>query len=286
MVEPDALVVGKLRSGLRALRDVEQRHKLVQGEEFLLRAGIPAQQGEEVDDSLGEVAVLTVATAHVAGLRVVPLQGEHGESQTVAVAFRQLAFAVGFQQQRQVGELRHGVGPAESLIEQHVERCRRQPFLATDDVGNLHQVVIDDVRQMVGGQLVGTLIEHLVVEDVALHAHLATDKVVDQHLASRLNLETHDILLAIGYQLVDLLLGQGQRVAHLTAGVGVVLEVLYLATLGLQLLGRVKGDICLVIIQQLLHILLINIAALALAIRAFVATEADTLVKLDAEPLE
>ena len=63
-----------------------------------------------------------------------PFQGEHRESQLVTVTLGELAIADGLQQQRQVGKLRHGVGPAESLIQQHVERSRRQPLLATDDV--------------------------------------------------------------------------------------------------------------------------------------------------------
>ena len=153
-------------------------------------------------------------------------------------------------------------------------------------MGDLHQMIIDDVGQVVGGQLVGTLIEHLVVKDVGLHAHLTTDEVVDQYLASRLNLETDNILLTIGNQLVNLLLGQGQRVTHLPTGMGVVLEILDLSTLGLQFLGRVESDVGLIGIQQLLHIFLINVATLTLAIRTFVATEADTLVELDAQPFE
>ena len=67
---------------------------------------------------------------------------------------------------------------------------------------------------------------------------------------------------------------------------GVVLEVGHLLTLGFQLLGSVEGDISLAGIQQLLDIFLIDFPALTLTIRAIVAAEADTLVKLDAEPLE
>ena len=215
-----------------------------------------------------------------------PLQGEHGETQPVAVALRQLSLAVGLQQQGQVCKLRHGVGPSEGFVEQHMERSTRQPLLAADDVGNLHQVVVDDVGQVVGGQLVGTLEQHLVVDDVGLHAHLATDQVIDQHLVAGLHLEAHHILPTVGYQLVDLLFRQRQRVAHLAAGMRVVLEVLYLAALLLQLLRRVEGYVGLAGIEQLLHIFLIDVAALTLAVGPFVAAERYTLVELDAQPLE
>ena len=153
-------------------------------------------------------------------------------------------------------------------------------------MGNLHQVVVDNVCQVVGGQLVGTLEEYLVVDDVGLHADFTTDKVVDQHLAARLYFETDYILLALCYQLLHFLLRKSQRITHLTTGMRVVLEILNLSTLLLQFLWRVKGNIGLVGIQQLLHIFLIDVAALALAVRSFVATERHALVELDAKPME
>ena len=82
-------------------------------------------------------------------------------------------------------------------------------------MGNLHQVVVNDIGQMVCRQLVGTLIEHLVVNDVTLYAHLATYKVVDKHLAARLNLEAYHVLLAGSHQRFHIFLGHGQRIAHL-----------------------------------------------------------------------
>ena len=55
---------------------------------------------------------------------------------------------------------------------------------------------------MVGGQLVGTLVEHLVVQNVALHHHFATNHVVYMNLLARINLETHHILGTVGYVLL------------------------------------------------------------------------------------
>ena len=147
-------------------------------------------------------------------------------------------------------------------------------------------MVINNVGQVIGRQLVGTLEEHLIVEDITLHAHLPTNQVIDQHLLSGLNLEAHHILLTIGDQLLHLLLGKGQRVAHLTTRMAVVLEVLYLRTLGLQFLRGIEGNIGLSRIQQLLDIFLIDFSTLTLTIRPFVASKADTLIKLNAQPLE
>ena len=185
-----------------------------------------------------------------------------------------------------MGKLRHRILPTESLIEQHVERSRGQPLLTTNDVGDLHQMVVDDIGQMIGGQLVCTLEEHLIVEDIRLHTNLTTNQVVDQHLLSSLDLETDHILLAVGYQLLHFFFRKCQRVAHLATGVAVILEILDFSTLGFQLLWGIKGNIGLIGIEQLLHIFLIDIATLTLAIGTFVATEGDTLVELNAQPLE
>ena len=167
-----------------------------------------------------------------------------------------------------------------------MEWGRGQPLLATDDMGDFHQVVVDDVGQVIGRQLVGTLVEHLVIEDVALHTHLTANQVVDQYLLSGFNLETDYVLMAGSHQLFHFLLWKGQRVTHLTTGVGVVLEILDFGTLGFQLLGGVEGDVSLVGIQQLLNIFLIDVAALTLTVGTFVTSEGYTLVELDAQPLE
>ena len=150
----------------------------------------------------------------------------------------------------------------------------------------LHQMVVNDVGEMIGRQLVGTLVEHLVVEDVALYHHVAADHVVDMDILSRLDEETHYILLAVGDEGFNLLLWHGKRVAHLHAGVCIILEVLYLCTFGVELLRSVEGDVCLAGIQQLVYVLLVDVAALALAVRTIVSAEAHSLVELDAEPLE
>ena len=185
-----------------------------------------------------------------------------------------------------MGKARHGVLPAECLVEQYVEWGRRQPLLTTDDVGNLHQMVINDIRQMIGGQFIGTLIEHLVVEDVTLYTHLTADHVVDQHFLASLNLDAHHILGAFGNELLYFVGRQGQRVAHLHASLVVVLEVLYFLALGIELLGRVEGYVGLAVVQQLFHVFLIDVAALALTIRTVLATERHSFVELDAQPVE
>ena len=286
MVEPDSLVVGELGTSLRALRDIEKRHQFIEGKQFLLCARIPAQQGQEINHRLGEIAVFTIAARDLTRLRVMPLQREYGESQTVAITLGEFTLAIRFQQQGQMRKLRHCILPAKSLIEQYMKRRTWQPLLTTDNVRDLHQMVVDNVSQMVGRQLICTLIEHLIIKNVRLHTHLATNQVVDQYLLACLNLKAYHILLTIGNQLIHFLLRQCQRIAHLVASVAVVLEILDFLTLGLQLFRGIESNVSLVGIEQLLHIFLIDIATLALTVRTLIATKRDTLIKLDTQPLK
>ena len=87
VVEPYTFLIVKPCSCLAAFRYVELLYKLVDSKQFLLRTRVPAQQGKEVDDSLGEVSAFTEAAAYLACLGVVPLKREYGKSETVAVAF-------------------------------------------------------------------------------------------------------------------------------------------------------------------------------------------------------
>jgi hypothetical protein len=84
---------------------VEQAGQLFHAHDLLVSAGVPAQQGEHVDEGFRVVALFAVTTALLSGVGVRPIQGEHREAEPVAVALAELSVAVGFQDQRQVGEL-------------------------------------------------------------------------------------------------------------------------------------------------------------------------------------
>ena len=161
--------------------------KFVHRHDLGVIAGVPAEQGEEVDDSLRQIARLAVARRDSSGLWIVPFEGEDREAEAVAVALREFAFAVGLEQQGQVHEVGARVGPAECLVEKHVEGCRGEPFLTADHVGDFHQVVVDNVGQVIGGQIVGALVEHFVIEDRRIDGHLSAEQVVDLHVAARLD---------------------------------------------------------------------------------------------------
>ena len=147
---------------------------------------------------------------------------------------------------------------------------------------HLHEMVVDDIGQVVGRQFVGTLVKHLIIEDITLDNHLTTDHVVYMHLLTGCYHEAHHILLSVGNQFIHLFLRQCQGVAHHTTGMGIVLEILDLGTLSLQFLGGIESDIRLTISQQLVYIFLIDMSALTLSVRTILAAEGYTLVEFNA----
>ena len=182
------------------------------------------------------------------------------------------------------------VRPAEGAVEQVVQGQRRQPLLATDDVADLHQVVVDDVRQVVRRQLVCALVEDLVVERRRVDLDVAADHVVHLDVLVLGHLEAYDPHLAVGNASVDLLVRHVQRVLQAAAHCAVVGEGLSVG-LGLlaqcvQLLGRVEGVVGPSVADQLLRVGQVDGFALALAVGGVRASDADSFVDLYAAPFQ
>jgi hypothetical protein len=172
-----------------------------------------------------------------------------------------------------------------------MEWGRREPLFATDDMADLHQVVVHNVGKVVSRQVISRLVENLVVKDIRVDNHFATDEIMDVYVDIWFYLETNYILLASSNTSIYLLLAEGEGVDHLLAGAGIVLEVSYFCTFGFELLWGVKGNICVARSEELVHILVVDLAALTLTVWAMVAFAiwsvlADTLVDLNAKPSE
>ena len=172
--------------------------------------GVPAEECDEVHDSLGEVTTLTVARGHLTRLGIDPAQGEDREAEAIAVTLAELAIALGLEEECQVSKAGHRVAPAEGFVEKHVQRCAGQPLFTTDDVSDAHQMVVDDVRQMVGRKVVSTLVEDLVIEDGAIEGHAPTDHIVDLYLYIGRDEEADDILRTACDEGIDLLTWQDE----------------------------------------------------------------------------
>ena len=248
----------------------EERDELIERIYLLLGPGIPSQECQQVDERLGEISVLTVAAGNFSGGGVLPSHREYRETELVAVPLAELPLSVWLQQQRQVGEAGHAFRPSKCLIQKIVQGQGRKPLLSADDLGDLHQVVIHDVGEMVCGQLVGPFPEHLVVERVGIDFHVPADHVVHDDDPVLGHLEADCPVGGLLEQPLCLLLRKGQGVAHVLACRLVVDEGLALA-LGLcppcgKLVGGVEGVVGLPVIHELLGVLAVDGFPLGLAV--------------------
>ncbi len=111
----------------------------------------PAQEGQSVDHGLGQEAPLP-----------------EGVERHVAVAFGELA-AVRAQDHGKVGEVRRV--EAEGLVEDDLLGRVGEVVFPADHVGDLHQRVVDDHREVVGGRPVGPG-QDPVPEGVSVNGHV------------------------------------------------------------------------------------------------------------------
>ncbi len=117
-----------------------------------------AHEAEEVDDGFGEEA----------GLAVV----DEGDGVFALGDF-------GFVEVAQEGHVPEaGDLPAEGFVEQDVLGGGGDPLFGADDVGDVHEVVVDDVGEVVGGEAVG-LHEDLVVDVGVLEGDVAAELVAE-----------------------------------------------------------------------------------------------------------
>ncbi len=241
---------------------VKRIDELLERELLALVGHRPAHERQVVDERLGQVPG---APVEVQAHRV--------------LALRDLR-AVGVAQERQVAE--HRRLPAEPLVEPHVLRQRRQPLLGAYHVADPHQVVVDHVRQVIGGEAVA-LQQDLVVHLGVVEAELSAQQVAHHALAVARHRQADDARLAGRRASVGL--GRRERPAQ-----PVVAEVLLLRLLLLpervEPLPRAEAAIRRPAPQQLVRVLAVDGAALALTVGSVRPAAVGALVPLQAEPAE
>ena len=180
--------------------------------------------------------------------------------------------------------------PAESPVEQVVQRQRRQPLLAADDVRDLHQVVVDDVGKVVGGQRVGRFVEHLVVQRRGVDLHVSADQVVHRDRFVFGHPEADHPLVAAFDACLHLVGRQRQRRGQLFAHGIIVGErfaaLLGFAAQGVQLFGRVERIVRPPGFDQLQGVFEVDFTPFALAVGGVRPSDAHAFVDLDAAPFE
>ena len=235
---------------------------LVQRENLLLALGCPAQQQQIVQHGGGQIALCHEVL--IAG---------------IAVALRQLVLRV-LHDGRAVDV--DGLLPAERIVQQVVLRRRGQILAAADDMGNAHQVVVHDVRKVVGRHTVG-LDQNLVVQFPDIDLDMTVDNIVKARHAALGDLLADDIGLARGQLGGNFLGGQ-------VAAMAVVVGHFTRSALGLvhfvQALLGAEAVVGLARLDKLLGVLLEHAHALALHVGADGTAHVGALVPGQAGSLE
>jgi len=235
---------------------------LAQRELFALIGHGPAHAAEVVEQRLGQVT-------HA------PVVQDAGR----VLALAELAL-VGVAQQRQVAQ--HRRLPAEIFVEQQVLGRRVDPLLAAQHMRDAHQVVIDHVGEVVGRHAVG-LQQHLHVDLRPLEVDLPAQHVL--HLAHALarHLHAHHVGLAGLEPCGDRGLAEPQAmpvVARLLLGGGL------LAAQCIQSLGGAEAAERVPVLQQVIGMLAVDLAALALAIRRVRPAHIRAFIPFEPEPAQ
>ncbi|OPZ78729.1 MAG: hypothetical protein BWY77_01450 [bacterium ADurb.Bin431] len=275
LVEPVELFKIKNR---RRLVDAAKRkllYQLIEGKNLTVipLPGIPAEQRNAVEDGR-----LFIPPADIGGDIGIDLAG--GQSlQGLDVPFAHLA-AVGIKNQRQMGHLRRL--PAEILVQQQVLGHGTQPLLAADDMGDLHEMIIHDIGQVIG-RIAIRLEQHLVIHLLAVKDHMAADLILDLELAPLRNEQADGVGRAVRDRLLDLCGREAQTVAHLHPVGEIVLGIGIPRCLGARahrfdIRRRIKGVVGIPFLEQLLRVTSVGLCALGLKIGATGSAPARALV--------
>lgn len=149
--------------------------------------------------------------------------------------------------------------------------ARRQPLFAPDHMRYLHQVIVDDIGQMIRRKRVGRLVEHFVVQRRRVDRHVAPDQVVHMHLLVFGHHEAYDPRFA-GFHSPAHFLGRQRERRGQPAPYLVVIGERLSPRFGLgpdrgELLLRVERIVGVTRFDELLCVFQIDFATLALPIR-------------------
>ncbi len=172
--------------------DVERLDHLVEAEDVAVRGDRPPQEGEVVQQPLGQEALVAV-----------------GEQVRLRVALGELLVALA----HHVGQVADARGAAvadadlgQRVVQRHLARRARQQVLPAQHVGDLHEQVVDGRDQRVERVAVGAA-EREVGDELGLERDLAADQVVERDRAVG-HPEPHDRPAVLGPEGRDLLVGE------------------------------------------------------------------------------
>ena len=160
-VHPAQLVDVEHGRGLRNAGDIKNFSQLGERVEFALcvfALRAPAQKCHIIEHSLGQI---TLADEILIA--------------RVAVALGHFVLCV--THDRGAVDIRRDL-PAEGLVQQIVFGCRGQIFAAAHDMRDAHQMIVDDVREVIRRQTVGFQ-QHLILQLLVFHGDIAEGRVME-----------------------------------------------------------------------------------------------------------
>ena len=149
---------------------------------------------------------------------------------------------------------------------------------------HFHQMIVYHIGKVISGQLVGTLVEHLVVEHIRFVMHFSTNHIVNFDQLIGIDFETNSINIASFQTGLHFFGTQAQRVVHLHTGMRIVLEISIFSTFGIEFGGRIESIVSLAFGQKFVHVTLVDITTFRLTIRSVISTETYAFIKFDAQP--
>ena len=162
-IRPRELVFIEHAGAMRDVLEAEAARKLVGGQQLFVLPGRPANQREIVDQGFRQISLLAELTnrGRAMTLRERRMIGPHHE--------------------RQVRE-RRGLIPVR-LVEKNLARRVRNVIFTADHVRHLHQRIVDDDGEVVGGNAVRAD-QHRVADHIGVKRNLAADDVVERDVTA------------------------------------------------------------------------------------------------------
>ena len=221
----------------------------------------------------------------------IALLGVESQRQLGVLALGQLALAAGFRvdlhELRGVRVLRRL--PAHRAEQLKVYRQGREPFLAADNDGRAHQVVIDYVREVVGRDTVRLQDNNVLIVLGDFHLALYEVLVANLMLDAALGTEADDIRRALGKLRLDVLHRAVAPDGVLAVVAEVLLVFLLLLVCGGELFLGAEAGVRHAALNEALDEGLVDLGTLALAVGAVdagLAVGGRALVERQAERLE
>ena len=152
-----------------------------------------------------------------------------------------------------------GYFPTEGVVQQIVLRRGGQVFAATNHMGDAHQVIVDDIGKIIGGQAV-PLQQYLIVQRAVLHGDVAEHRVVECGRSLFWDALADNIRLTGGHAAEGLL---QRKIAAGIVGTVKFAAVLLRGALFTEAVVRAA------LFHQQLRILSVGVAALGLNIRRY-----------------